>query len=198
MSKLFQLRTSRLLLRQWQQEDLSPFAQLNADAEAMRYFPEPLSKDESNALATKLAAQINERGWGLWAVEILQTAEFIGFVGLGKNTDTPQGEVIEVGWRLARDHWGKGYATEGAQAALVYAFQMLKVNEVYSLTSVINQRSRAVMGRLGMTDIGSNFEHPKVPQGSPLREHVLYKIGAENFEFDEEVEIEMGNQTQLG
>lgn len=198
MNKIFQLRTSRLLLRQWQQEDLPAFAQLNADAEVMRYFPEPLTEDESNALAAKLAAQINERGWGLWAVEILQTAQFVGFVGLGKNTDTPQGEVIEVGWRLARDHWGKGYATEGAQAALVYAFQMLKVNEVYSLTSVINQRSRAVMGRLGMTDTVNNFEHPKVPQGSPLREHVLYKISAENFEFDEEVEIEMGNQTQLG
>jgi RimJ/RimL family protein N-acetyltransferase len=198
MEKIFQLRTSRLLLRQWQQEDLPAFAQLNADAEVMRYFPEPLSADDSNALATKLAAQINERGWGLWAVEISQSNQFIGFVGLGKNADTPRGEVIEVGWRLARDSWGKGYATEGAKAALVYAFQMLKVNEVYSLTSVINQRSRAVMSRLGMTDTGENFDHPKVPQESPLREHVLYKIGAENFEFEQEVEIEMGNPRQLG
>lgn len=189
MSNLFQLRTPGLLLRQWQEEDYPEFAALNADPEVMEFFPACLSRKESDHLAVRFKTQISEQGWGLWATELIETGQFIGFIGLGRNSDSPRGEVLEVGWRLAREFWGQGYATEGARAALVFAFQMLKTAEVYSLTSVTNVRSQAVMHRLGMTDTNENFMHPRVSQESSLREHVLFRIEAGNFQTDLPVEI---------
>jgi RimJ/RimL family protein N-acetyltransferase len=175
---MFQPRTERLWLRQWRDEDWAPFAVLNADPDVMRYFPSTLDEHESNAFAYRQAALLEVRGWGLWAVEVLATGEFVGFVGLNQPSwqaaFTP---CIEVGWRLSPSAWGKGYATEGARAAVALAFGPLGLDEVVSFTTVENVRSRAVMERLGMThDPAEDFDHPNVAQGSALRRHVLYRL----------------------
>jgi RimJ/RimL family protein N-acetyltransferase len=172
-----ELRTDRLALRRWRESDLEPFAALNADPEVRRYFPKRMNRAESDALAEGQRELIDERGWGLWAVEVIGGAPFIGFVGLAEPRFqahfTP---AVEVGWRLAREHWGHGYATEAAREALAFAFGELALDEVVSFTSAINERSRRVMERLGMThDPADDFDHPLIPEG-PLRPHVLYRI----------------------
>jgi RimJ/RimL family protein N-acetyltransferase len=175
--KIAKLKTDRLILRQWHDKDLMPFAALNADLKVMEYYPDILSESASNAMAKKLRGVIDKKGWGLWAVEEQATGEFIGFVGLHEPSYhlsvTP---CVEIGWRLASSHWGKGYASEAASIALEFAFTDLKLKAVYSFTSVINKKSEAVMMRLGMKNGHQNFEHPMLPEGDPLREHVLYKI----------------------
>ncbi len=196
MNTLFHLRTPRLLLRRWRADDFAEFAKLNSDSEVMRYFPDVLAATESDALAHRISSTVEEQGWGLWAAESRPVdgaegaGEFLGFIGLGHNDVTPRGELVEVGWRLRRTSWGQGLATEGAKAALVFAFEILKLPEIFSFTSTGNSRSRAVMQRLGMENTNENFMHPKVEQGSPLREHVLYRISAEQFDCDVPVEIE--------
>lgn len=173
-----ELRTKRLLLRQWRDEDLEPFAELNADPETMRYFPAPPHREQSDALAEHARGHIDEEGWGIWAVEVVGAASFIGFVGLARPSFeehfTP---AVEVGWRLAREHWGHGYATEAGRAALGYGFEELDLDEIVSFTSGLNEPSRRVMERLGMShDPADDFEHPRVPVGHPLRPHVLYRL----------------------
>ncbi|NOX91724.1 MAG: GNAT family N-acetyltransferase [Gammaproteobacteria bacterium] len=120
---------------------------------------------------------ISDQLWGFWAVETKSENEFIGFVGLHKPTyDLPVTPCVEIGWRVCNKYWGKGYATEAAQESLRFAFEELKLSEVYSFTSVSNTRSWSVMERLKMENTKNNFEHPIIPEGHPLREHVLYKI----------------------
>jgi RimJ/RimL family protein N-acetyltransferase len=170
------LRTERLLLRQWRDDDFEPFAALNGDPEVMRHFPRTLSRAESDALAERQRTLIAERGWGLWAVEAPEG--FIGFVGLSEprfeEHFTP---AVEVGWRLARHGWRKGYATEAARAAVAYGFGELALDEIVSFTAVVNDRSRGVMERLGMTyDPDDDFDHPALAEGDPLRRHVLYRL----------------------
>jgi RimJ/RimL family protein N-acetyltransferase len=171
------LRTPRLVLRQWRQSDFDSFAALNADSEVMRFFPAPLTREESDALAKRAERDIAERGWGLWAVEVMESAPFIGFVGLAEPSfDAHFMPAVEVGWRLSRDHWGNGYATEAARAAITFAFDDLGLDEIVSFTSEVNVPSRRVMERLGMThDPRDDFDHPSVASG-PLRRHVLYRI----------------------
>jgi 3-dehydroquinate dehydratase/shikimate dehydrogenase len=175
------VRTERLILRSWHEEDLEPFAQLNADPRVREYFPGLLSRQESDA-SVKLASDHIERyGWGLWAASLLQTGEFIGFIGLGEvpftapfNKLTP---AVEIGWRLAFNHWEKGYATEGALAALKYGYEILNLEEIVSFTAVANQRSRNVMEKIGMHhDPEDDFDHPKLSEGDPLRRHALYRL----------------------
>ena len=175
---LKELRTQRLLLRQWRESDLEPFAALNADLEVMRYFPAPLTREQSDALADYERASIAERGWGFWAVEVAGVAPLVGFVGLDEvSFHTRFSPAVEVGWRLAREHWGRGYATEAARASVEFAFEELGLDEIVSLTTVANTRSRRVMERIGMThDPADDFEHPLVPAGHPLRPHVLYRL----------------------
>jgi RimJ/RimL family protein N-acetyltransferase len=173
-----ELQTARLRLRQWHEDDLAPFAALNADPEVMRHFPAPLTPEESDALAHRERERIAERGWGLWAVEVLEQARFLGFAGLAEARFpahfTP---AVEVGWRLARDQWGNGDATEAAHAAVAFGFDELGLDEVVSFTTVTNERSRRVMERLGMAhDEADDFEHPRLPDGDPLRPHVLYRL----------------------
>lgn len=173
-----ELRTERLLLRQWREEDLEPFAALNADHETMRHFVAPLSRAESDAFAEHIRRQLEEQGWGLWAVEVADGPSFIGFVGLARPSFeehfTP---AVEVGWRLAREHWGCGYATEAGRAAVAHGFEELGLDEIVSFTSPRNEPSWRVMERLGMShDPADDFEHPRVPVGHPLRPHVLYRL----------------------
>lgn len=144
----------------------------------MEHFPAPLSLAESDAFAAQVRREMDERGFGLWAVEVPGVAPFVGFTGLAvprfRAHFTP---CVEVGWRIAREHWGRGYATEAARAALAHGFAALGLEEIVSFTAAGNLRSRRVMEKLGMThDPADDFEHPSLPPGHPLRRHVLYRI----------------------
>ncbi|GAA4975939.1 GNAT family N-acetyltransferase [Yinghuangia aomiensis] len=172
------LSTDRLLLRQWQPSDAEPFARLNADPAVMEHFVAPLDRAASDAMAGRCRAAIERDGWGLWAVEVRATGEFIGFTGLARPVvDAPFMPAVEIGWRLARSAWGHGYATEAATAAAAFGFDDVGLSEIVSFTAVRNLRSRAVMERLGMThDPHDDFDHPRIPEGHPLRRHVLYRL----------------------
>ena len=175
--EMVELQTSRLKLRQWKDSDLIAFAKLNADPEVMQFYPNKLEKDESDNMALKLKDLIAKRGWGFWAIEEIETKKFIGFVGLHEPTyDLPVTPCVEIGWRLAKEYWGNGYATEASNISLDFAFNKLNLDKVYSFTSGENIKSRAVMERIGMVNINKNFEHPIIPKGHALREHVLYQI----------------------
>jgi len=171
------LQTERLRLRAWRDSDLAPFARFNADMRVMQYLPAPLSTDDSNEMARRIQIHIDQHGWGLWAVEIPEVAPFAGFIGLSQ----PKFEAhftpcTEVGWRLGPEFWGQGYATEGALAAVEFAFRELTLSEVVSFAADSNQRSRRVMERIGMThNPADDFDHPSLPSGSHLRRHVLYR-----------------------
>ena len=171
-----ELRTARLLLRQWKQSDLEPFAALNADPEVMRYFPETLSRQESDSMALRCRDLIEERSWGFWAAEELATGEFVGFIGLHVPAAVlPCSPCVEVGWRLGKKHWGHGFATEGARECLDFAFTELRLAEVVAFTSVQNVRSESVMQRLGMQRDSLTFIHPSLPDAHWLSEHCLYR-----------------------
>ncbi|HYE37309.1 GNAT family N-acetyltransferase [Methylocaldum sp.] len=175
--------TERLRLRQWRITDREPFAQLNADPRVMAFFPSPLDQAASDAMAERIRALIDERGWGLWATELKRTGEFIGFVGLHVPSPAlPFAPCVEIGWRLAYRHWGQGYATEAAKGALRIGFDVLNLPEIVSFTAVGNTRSRAVMERLGMQLAGETFQHPALPAGHPLREHCLYRRSSARWE----------------
>ena len=178
-----ELRTVRLVLRRWREADRTPFATLNADPVVTEHFPAPLRPEESDALVDRIEAGFEERGWGLWAVEIPGRAAFAGFIGLNPATfDAPFTPAVEVGWRLAREHWGRGYATEGALGALTFGFDALALDEIVSFTTHGNARSRRVMERLGMhRDPADDFDHPNLPEGDPLQPHVLYRLDCESW-----------------
>jgi RimJ/RimL family protein N-acetyltransferase len=172
------VRTPRLLLRPFRASDRDPFAEMNADPRVMEHFPALQSRDESDALVQHVEAHYAQHGFGPWAIEVPGVAEFIGFVGLSiPRFDAHFTPCVEIGWRIAFAHWGKGYATEGARVALQHGFTAWKLAEIVSFTVPANLRSRRVMEKLGMThDPAEDFDHPKVAQGSPLRRHVLYRI----------------------
>ena len=177
MPELIEFDTDRLCLRQWCAQDREPFAALNADPSVMEFYPAPLDRAASDAMADRCEALIVERGWGFWAVETKKTHEYIGFVGLHTPAaELPFSPCIEIGWRLAQQHWRKGYATEAARSVLRVGFEALNLHEIVSFTSVHNLRSRAVMERLGMQEAAETFEHPSVPVGNVLRQHCLYRL----------------------
>jgi RimJ/RimL family protein N-acetyltransferase len=178
MSLPLELVTDRLRLRRWRPEDLAPYAELNSDPRVMEFFPGLLSREESDARAARIRAHFDEHGFGLWAVEIVGVAPFAGFIGLCHTPFAAQfTPCVEIGWRLAADLWGNGYATEGARAALAFGFNELKLAQIVSFTAVQNQRSRRVMEKLGMThDPREDFDHPSLLAGHPLRRHVLYLL----------------------
>jgi len=168
----------RLRLRRWRDEDREPFAAMNADPRVMEFFAKPLNRTESDALVDRIEAHFGEHGFGLWAVEVPGVAAFVGFTGLSMaRFSAPFTPCIEVGWRLAATHWGRGYATEAARLALDHGFGPTGLTEIVSFTSATNLRSRAVMERLGMRrDPADDFDHPSLPEAHPLRRHVLYRI----------------------
>ena len=192
------LRTARLILREWRDSDLAPFAVLNADPRVMEHFPSLLSRAQSDEFAARVRSELAERGFGLWALEVPGVAPFIGFTGLavvrfdapftrasqqaprsGARSEPQASGVIEIGWRLAHEHWGRGYVPEAARAALAHAFGPLGLGEIVAFTTVGNANSRRVMEKLGMThDPAVDFDHPDLAPGHPLRRHVLYRIQA--------------------
>ena len=177
------LRTERLLLRRLCPEDRAPFADLNADPAVMEFFPDSLTAAESDAFADRVDARFEANGFGLFAIEVLGGDPFVGFVGLnGFSEDEPSplpfAPGVEIGWRLAHHVWGRGYAPEAARACLAFGLEDIGLEEKVSFTSVVNERSRQVMRKIGMhRDPEDDFDHPRVPEGSPLRSHVLYRIG---------------------
>jgi RimJ/RimL family protein N-acetyltransferase len=182
-TEIVELKTERLLLRQWRNQDLPEMASINADSTVMKYYPKLLSRQESNAAVEKFKSLISKNGWGFWAVESTRDRSFIGLVGLHKPAyKLPFGPCVEIGWRLARASWGQGYATEAGTACLDFAFGKLELSEVFAFSSVPNMKSRAVMERLDMENIQANFGHPTVPHNSPLREHVVYKIDSQKWQ----------------
>ena len=172
------LRTPRLVLRRWRCADREAFAAMNADPRVMAHFPATLTREESNASADRLERELAERPFGLWAVEIPGVTAFAGFTGLHvPSFEAAFTPCVEIGWRLAFAHWGRGYATEAARAALAYAWDTVRLEEVVAFTTVGNARSRAVMDRIGMRhDAADDFDHPRLPADHPLRRHVLYRV----------------------
>jgi RimJ/RimL family protein N-acetyltransferase len=173
-----ELRSERLLLRRWRTADREPFAALNADQRVMEHFPALLSREESDAAADRIEAHFQRHGFGSWAVEVPGVTPFAGFVGLcHPRFEAHFTPCVEIGWRLAAQFWGRGFATEGATAAVRFGFEVLRLKEIVSFTVPGNVRSRRVMEKLGMTHRPSDdFEHPLLPAGHPLSRHVLYRL----------------------
>jgi len=178
VEEIERVRTDRLLLRRFSDADRSPFAVLNADPLVMERFPSTLDRAASDAMVDRIDAHWNEHGWGLWAVEVAGGSPFVGFVGLWPGDVAGPG-AVEVGWRLAHHAWGRGYAPEGASAALRVGFEHLGLDEIVSFTSVGNANSRRVMDKIGLTHRAErDFDHPSVdPVAHPhLVRHVLYSV----------------------
>jgi RimJ/RimL family protein N-acetyltransferase len=175
------IRTSRLILREWRDSDLDAFAALNADPRVREFFPSLLTRVESAASIARMQAHITQHGFGFWAVEVPGVADCVGMCGLAyvffEAPFVKKGQpCVEIGWRLAHEHWGHGYATEAAKAALNHGFRTLGLPEIVAFAVVANQRSRRVMERIGMTyDAADDFDHPALPPGHSLRRHVLYR-----------------------
>lgn len=165
-----------LILRQWKDGDLEHFVEMNGDPEVMRHFPATLSREESKALFEKLRTAIEARGWGLWAVEV--EGVLAGFTGLNVPPyPLPFAPCTEIGWRFRPEFWGRGLATRAAREALRYGFEILKLPEIVSFTTPVNERSWRLMERLGFErDVDGEFDHPVLPEGHPLRRHYLYRL----------------------
>lgn len=174
------IETPRLLLRGWCDADIEAWADMNADPRVMEFFVRTYERDESRADGVRLRARLEADGFGWWIVERKDDGTFAGVIALQQVPYPPVAPAVEVGWRLPVSAWGQGFASEGGAAALRYAFDRLKFEEVVSMTATLNLRSQRVMERLGMThDPADDFEHPRIEEGHPLRHHVLYRIRRE-------------------
>jgi RimJ/RimL family protein N-acetyltransferase len=172
------IETDRLLLRRWTEADRAPFFRLNSDAKVMEFMPKPLSRPESDLLVDRIEDHFRKHSFGLYALELRQDHSFVGFLGLAIPAFaahfTP---CVEIGWRLSANHWGKGLATEAARAVVRHAFEQLKLDALVSFTTPANIRSRRVMEKIGMVhNPAEDFDHPNLPDGHPLRRHVLYRL----------------------
>lgn len=170
------IETKRLILRPWRADDILPFAEINSDSEVMEYLPKCLSLEETTQFYNRIVAEHDVYGYGLYAVETRNSCKFIGYVGFHHfDFKAEFSPGIEIGWRLAKEHWNKGYATEAAEACLKYACKHNLFKEVYSFTAIGNHRSERVMQKIGMKQTGF-FSHPALPDGHRLKPHVLYKL----------------------
>lgn len=174
------ITTDRLILRPWREDDLEPFAALNADPRVMECFPSVKTWEETKQEYDRICSHIDQYDFGFWAVELKDSHQFIGMIGI-KHVTFEAGftPAVEIGWRLAHEHWGKGYASEGAKAALAYGFNEVGLDEIVSFTTVGNQRSRNVMEKIGMKH-EEDFAHPFLPKDHPLSLHALYRIKNEH------------------
>ena len=182
MTRVATLRTERLVLRPWRDSDRTPFAALNADPKVMEHFPKTSTRDETETWVDRIVARMEQQGFGLWAVEVPGVADFIGFIGLNPADAVLGRPALEIGWRLAAEHWGRGYATEGARASLAHGFDVLDRDEVVSFATTRNKRSRHVMEKIGLIHRPEeDFDHPGVPASWSGRRHVLYRITREQW-----------------
>ena len=172
------ISTSRICLRTWQASDQLSFAQMNADSQVMEYFPSTLTENETQALIERINEHLRCHQFGLWAAELKETKEFIGFIGLSiPSFSTHFTPCVEIGWRLARQYWGQGLATEGAKAVLDYGFSQFDLDEIVSFTALGNYRSRRVMEKIGLTrQEKDDFDNPRLALDHPLSKHVLYRL----------------------
>jgi RimJ/RimL family protein N-acetyltransferase len=178
------LTTERLLLRRWQESDRQPFQRLNADPRVMEFMPALLSPEATDELIARIERQFESHGFGLFAAELLEDRAFLGFIGLSvPSFDAPFMPAVEIGWRMAAGYWGRGLATEGAREVLRFAFDVAELPSLVSITVPGNLRSRRVMEKIGMVyDPSADFDHPRLPEGHPLRRHVLYRLHRRQFE----------------
>jgi len=176
--------TPRLVLRRWRAQDREPFYRLNSDPHVMLFFPARLTRAESNALMDRMETHFDEHGFGLWAAELVETGDLAGFIGLSVPSFTAHfTPCVEIGWRLGERFWGKGLATEGAREAMRIGFEQARLREIVSFTVPHNLRSIRVMEKLGMRrDRASDFDHPLITEGHPLRRHVLYRRRAADYQ----------------
>ncbi|MCH8032379.1 MAG: GNAT family N-acetyltransferase [Bacteroidetes bacterium] len=169
-------KSNRLGFREWNKEDLIPFSSMNSDPEVMEFFPRTLTKNETEKFIEKIKEHFNKNEYGLYAVDKLESNVFIGFIGFMipsfKAHFTP---CIEIGWRIKKEEWNRGYATEGAKRCIKFGFEKLNFNNIYSFSSKLNLKSERVMVKIGMKKEGE-FDHPKVDKGNKLRPHVVYRI----------------------
>ncbi len=172
------LQTQRLLLRRWKVSDLESFASMNADAKVMEFYPNTQTFEQSRGLVERAESRFDSDGFGLWAVEICATGEFIGYVGLSQiKFESHFTPCIEIGWRLASGHWGNGYAPEAAREVLRDGFDRLNIEEIVSFTATLNRKSIRVMEKIGMKrESKDDFLHPLIDDGHPLKPHVLYRL----------------------
>ena len=174
--------SERLLFRHWRVSDRDAFYELNSHPDVMRFFPSILSREESEAYIDAIIDRLEKNGFGFWAVALKDTNEFIGFIGLNSpNIGLKIEPCIEIGWRLKKEFWGRGFATEGAKRVLRYAFDECQFEKVYSFTTIRNRNSENVMTKIGMKNTNKNFFHPKIPKEHPLCEHVLYVLTREDW-----------------
>lgn len=172
-------KTKRLILRPWREEDKDVFAKINTDPRVKEFFPELQTQTQSDNLVDKWSQQLAEDGYAFWAVDRIDRNEFIGFVGLSRfEAELPFCPCIEIGWRIAFEHWGNGFATEAASECLTLGLHKFGMKEIVSFTTLANVRSRRVMEKIGMTDTGANFLHPFVDSNSGMQEHCLYRVAA--------------------
>jgi len=185
----FEIRTSRLRIRSWRDDDFEAYAAMNADPRVMEFYPSVVSRDESRVRFERYRAGAAERGYAFWPVEVLGGAAFIGMVGLADPDFAAHFmPAVEIGWRLVAEHWGRGYATEAARATLAFGFERLALPEIVSFTTVANVRSRRVMEKIGMQRLpDEDFLHPLLTDGHPLQPHVLYRLRREAFAGDPQV-----------
>ncbi len=174
------IETKRLILRDWKDEDKEIFQEMNADETVMKFFLNPLSHHETDRFLQNIEQELKVEGYGLYAVEVKDTGDFIGFIGFHKvvfpSDFTP---CIEIGWRLVQKAWNKGYATEGAKACLDYGLNVLGLNEIYSFTSIFNTQSQNIMKKIGLQFV-QEFNHPSINRDHSLCSHVLYSVKKEN------------------
>lgn len=170
------IETDRLILRPWREEDILPFSEINRDREVMEYLPKCLSSEETGQFYNRIVAEHNVYGYGLYAAETKSEGNFIGYVGFHHfDFDVDFAPGVEIGWRLAREYWGQGYATEAAKSCIDYARKNQLFDEVWSFTAICNHRSERVMQKIGMERHGT-FSHPALPEGHRLKAHILYRL----------------------